>query len=94
MAAYPGIGVFSGEPNEWEHYVESLENYSVVHDIKMKAKKRAVLLSDCGMATYKLIKSLITSQKPEYKALLEKAKQHFAPLQVQYTSIYSNPVNQ
>ena len=34
------------------------------------------------MATYKLIKSLLAPQKPsdvEYKVLLEKAKQHFAP---------------
>ena len=83
MAAHPGIGVFSGEPIEWEDYVERLENYFVAHDIKTEAKKRAVLLSECGVATYKLMKSLLAPQKPsdvEYKVLLEKFKQHFAPV--------------
>ena len=47
MATHTGIGVFSGKPTEWEHYVERLENYFVVHDIKTEAKKRAVLLSKC-----------------------------------------------
>ena len=81
MAAHTEIEVFSGEPTEWEDYVERSENYFVVHDIKTEAKKRAALLSKCGVATYKLIKRLITLQKPsdvEYKVLLEKAKQHFA----------------
>ena len=83
MAAYSGIGVFSGEPTEWEDYVERLENYFVAHNIKTEAKKTAVLLSECGMTIYKLIKSLLAPQKPsdvEYKVLLEKAKQHFVPV--------------
>ena len=66
--------VFLGEPTEWKDYVERLKNYFVVHDIKIEAKKRAVLLIKCGVATYKLIKSLIALQKPsdvEYKLLLE-----------------------
>ena len=83
MAVHTGIGVFSGEPTEWEDYVERLENYFVVHDKQTEAKKRAELLSECGMATYKLIKSLIALQKPidvEYKGSFEKAKQYFAPV--------------
>ena len=82
MVAHTGIGVLSGELTEWEDYVERLENYFVAHDIKTEAKKRAVVLSECGVATYKLIESLIALQKPsdvEYKVFLEKAKQHFAP---------------
>ena len=82
MAAYTGIGIFSGEPTEWEDYVWRLENDFVVHDIKTEAKKRAVLLSECGVATYKLIKSLIAPQKSsdlEYKILLKITKQHFVP---------------
>ena len=81
MAAHTGIGVFSGEPTEWEDYVERLENCFVVHDIKKEAKKRAVLFSDYGVTNDKLIKSLIAPQKPsdvEYK-ILDKAKQHLAP---------------
>ena len=62
--------------------MERLENDFVVHDIKTEAKKRAVLLSECGVATYKLIKSLIVPQKSsdlEYKILLKITKQHFVP---------------
>jgi len=61
--------------------VERLENYFVAHDIKTEVKKRAVLLSKCGVATYKLIRSLVVPQKQsevEYKALLDKTKEHFA----------------
>ena len=77
MAAHTGIGVFSGELIEWEDYVQRLENYFVVHDIKKEAKKRAVLLSEYGVTNDKLTKSLIALQKPsdvEYKILLDKAK--------------------
>ena len=31
MAAHTGIGVFSGEPSEWEDYVEKLKNYFVAY---------------------------------------------------------------
>ena len=58
MATHTGIGVFSGELTEQEDYVKRLENYFVAYDIKKEAKKRAVLLSECGMATYKWIKNL------------------------------------
>lgn len=81
MAAHSGIGAFSGEPTEWEDYVEKMENYFVAHDIKSDGNKRAVLLSECGAATYKLIRSLVVPHKPsevDYKELLEKAKRHFA----------------
>ena len=45
----------------------------VTHNIKPEVKKKAVLLSECGAATYKLIRSLVVPQKPsevEYKVLL------------------------
>ena len=38
----------SGEPTEWEEYVERLKNYFVTHDRMTEAKKRTVLLSTCG----------------------------------------------
>jgi len=82
MAVHTGIGAFSGDPTKWEDYVERLENYFVAHDIKTEVKKRAVLLSECGTAMYKLIRNLVVPQKPseiEYKALLDKTKEHFSP---------------
>ena len=82
MAARMGIGTFSGEPTEWEDYVDYLENYCIAHDVKEAEKKRAILLSESGAATYKLIRSLVAPTKPnevDYKDLLAKAKAHFAP---------------
>ena len=82
MAAHTGIGAFSRDPTKWEDYVERLENYFVANNINTEVKKRAVLLSKCGAATYKLIRSLVVPQKPskvEYKALFDKTKEHFAP---------------
>ena len=64
MAALISFGAFSDEPTECEDYVERLENYFVVHDIKSETKKKAVLLSECRAATYKLIKSLVVPLKP------------------------------
>jgi len=61
---------------------DRLESYFVAHDVKDDGKKRAILLSESGAATYKLIRSLVAPQKPievDYKDLLAKAKAHFAP---------------
>ncbi|XP_065891685.1 uncharacterized protein [Dysidea avara] len=82
MAARMGIGTFSGEPSEWEDYVDRLENYFIAHDVKEAEKKREILLSESGVAAYKLIRSLVAPTKPnevDYKDLLAKVKAHFAP---------------
>ena len=50
MAAHTGIGVFSGELTEWKDYVERLEKFNYF-DINKEAKKRTVLLTECGVAT-------------------------------------------
>ena len=71
------VPFLKGEPTEWEDYVERLENYFVAHDIKSEMKKKSVLLSECGTATYKLIRSLMVPQKPsevEYKVYLIKQR--------------------
>ena len=52
MAARMGIGAFSGEPTEWEDYVDRLENYFVAHDVKEDVKKRAILLSESAWSSY------------------------------------------
>ena len=63
-------------------YVDHLENYFIAHDGKEDVKKRAILLCESGVATYKLILSLMAPTKPsdmDYKDLLTKAKAYFAP---------------
>ena len=73
-----------------EGLCERLKYCFAAHDIKTEAKKRATVLRKCGMATYKLIKSLPAQQKPsnvEYKVLLEVAKEHFTSETVAHSGV-------
>ena len=82
MAERAGIGEFSGEAEDWDSYMERLENYFVAHDVTTAPKKRATLLSECGAPTYKVIRSLVAPEKPnevEYAALVKRIQEHFAP---------------
>ena len=51
------ITEFLGNADDWEAYIEQLESYFVANDITTAAKKRALLLSSCGTAAYKTIKT-------------------------------------
>ena len=82
MAERLGIGEFSGKAADWDTYMERMENYFVAHDITDASKKRATLLSECGAATYKVIRSIVAPTKPnkvEYPALVKKVHEHFTP---------------
>ena len=83
MASNHGqITEFSGNADDWEAYIEQLENYFVVNDITTTAKKRAILLSSCGTAAYKTIRSVVAPTKPtevEYKDLVQKVQEHYTP---------------
>ena len=83
MASHHGtVAEFSGIAEDWEAYMEQLESYFVANDITTAAKKRAVLLSSCGTATYKLIRSVVAPEKPtdvSYADLTKKLREHFAP---------------
>ena len=82
MAERSEIGEFSGEAADWDNYIERLENFFVAHDIIEANKKRATLLSVCGAATYKVIRSVVATRKPnelEYSTLVKKIQEHFVP---------------
>ena len=66
---------FFGNSDDWEAYIEQLENYFVT-------KKRAILLSSCGTTAYKTIQSILAPQKPaevEYTESVQQVKQHYVP---------------
>ena len=83
MASHHGsITEFSGIAEDWEAYMEQLESYFVANDITTAAKKRAVLLSSCGTATYKTIRSIVAPEKltnMAYAELTKKVREHFSP---------------
>ena len=54
---------FERDTDDWTAYCERLQQYFVANDIKDDGKKRAVLLSVCGTASYQLIRSLVAPCK-------------------------------
>ena len=99
--SYRHMGCF--QMNWQNERPERLKNYFVVHDIKTEAKKRAVLLGECGMATYKVIKSLIVLRSQVMKNImfyLRKPNNTLSPHHCALWSttssmhMYSNTVNQ
>ena len=54
----------------------------MANEVTSAAKKKAILLSTCGVSTYSTIRCLAALTKPmdlEYSALLESTKKHFNP---------------
>ena len=57
MAIHGSIGEFDSDKETWTAYTERLQEYFVANDGDLAAKQRAILLSVCGAATYKLIRA-------------------------------------
>ena len=54
----------------------------MANEITEEAKKRAILLSSCGTATYKTIRSVVAPMKPTevaFDELVRKVKEHYLP---------------
>ena len=74
MANHGTIWPFSGESEDWSDYTERLDQYFIANDVTLGAKKRAILLSVRRTPTNKLIRSLVSVQKPSevsYDALIK-----------------------
>ena len=56
MATHDGFGAFEEGREEWASYTEHLEQYFTANDTKTAEKKRTILLSVCGAATYQVIR--------------------------------------
>ena len=65
------VGPFERDTDDWTAYCERLQQFFVANEIKEDGKKRAVLLSVCGTASYQLIRSLVAPSKPTDKSVDE-----------------------
>ena len=75
MAAHYGrLTEFDRGVEEWVTYIERLEQYFAANEIADNGKKRAILLSACGAATYRLIRTLVSPSKPGEKSFTEIVK--------------------
>ena len=83
MAIHGTIGEFCPKNEDWTSYTERLQQYFIANDVDGNEKKRAILLSVCGAATYKLIRSLVHPQKPTdntFDEIVKLVKDHHEPL--------------
>ena len=73
---------FDGTNDDWLQYVERLEHFFAANGIDDADKKRAVLLTVVGAATYKTLRNIVSPSKPgekTYAELVAALAKHFKP---------------
>jgi len=76
------VSAFDPSKDGWTSYEERLRYYFIANDVAEGAKKHSILLTTCGMPTYKLICSLVQAENLDstpYKDLVKIVKQHYDP---------------
>ena len=82
MATHGTIGAFSSSQETWTVYVKRLEQYFAANKIEDADQQRAILLSVCGSATYRLIRNLVSPKKPtelKIEDLITTVQKHHDP---------------
>ena len=73
MATYGKVDEY--QPGEdWDAYIERLEQYFAANDITDATKMKNILLCACGPATYAMMKRLCAPEKPSAKTFAELKK--------------------
>ena len=73
MATYEKVEEYK-EDEEWVEYIERLTHYFTANEIEDGDKQRSISLSVCGAKTYKLIRNLVSPEKPDSKSFNELAE--------------------
>ncbi len=60
MATLGHIDAFDAAAEQWSSYTERLTHYYIANGIVSDDKKRSILLTVCGAATYQLIRDLLS----------------------------------
>ena len=82
MASYGKLEEFDSEKEEWQLYMERLDQYFLANGITDAAKQKAIFLSVCGSKTYSLLRGLVHPEKPGDKSLHDLQKvltEHYTP---------------
>ena len=82
MATYGKIQEFKPSEENWNQYVERLEQYFIANDVKDMAKQRAIFLSVCGSKTYAVLRDVLQPRKPAeitLKDIFAVLAKHFNP---------------
>ena len=70
------------QDQNWDEYVERLDQFFVANDIRAENKKRAILLSSIGARTYGIVRSLLSPKKPTevtYADIVATLRAQFCP---------------
>ena len=83
MTAAPGFKAFDPAKEDWTSYSERLTYYFVATSITNADRQRSTLLSICGPATYRLLRSLVGSvaeiNVKSFEKLIGVLKEHYDP---------------
>lgn len=86
MATFGRLESFDSTSEQWDQYIERLENFfeanEIPDDTAHVKKRRAILLSVCGSKVYKQISSLLAPEKPkdkEFDELVKLMQNYFSP---------------
>ncbi|XP_062864462.1 uncharacterized protein K02A2.6-like [Trichomycterus rosablanca] len=82
MATIGNLTAFDSKSQIWDEYCEVLEQFFIANGISEEEKKRAILISVVGAATYSLMRNLLSPVKPSeksYAELVSLLKNHFNP---------------
>ena len=82
MATHGTLAAFNPQGEDWSEYSERLTFYFTTNGITTDAKKRAVLLSCCGPATFRLLRSLVlpgSLDELSFEELVKEIKEHREP---------------
>ena len=83
MAAVHGqLQAFDSNEEDWQSYVERIEQYFAANKITDGDQKRAMLLAFCGAKTYRMIKSVLAPAKPaesSFENVVELVGKHCNP---------------
>jgi len=84
MATHGNVGEFNPDREDWVSYTKRLVQYFAANGISEEEgdKRRAILLSSCGAATYQLIQNLVAPSKltdKNFSDLVTLVKDHHQP---------------
>ena len=82
MATHGAVSSFDPSTEDWTTYTERMRHYFVANDVTDADKKRSILLSACGPATYKVIRNLVEEGKLDttpYEEIVKLVKSYYDP---------------
>ena len=76
MAAHGIISEFSSAQETWTSYVERLKQYLAANKVEDADQHKAILLSVCGLATYRNLASPNKSTELKFQAIVDLITKH------------------